>query len=350
MAESSPATGVLLVGSIPLDSTEEVFRTICKELPGRLNSIPDGETGSRDTYIVWQKDRFPAEARRQLPYADGVDLPADHPGFTPDSIKPTGYDGPALESYQKFADLKSQGVIPGHMRFQVCLPHPLDCIQFYLRDEHHAELGEYYTQRMRETLSRILANIPADQLAIQWDIAMLCPSIECTIKGREPVIPKQFVSPPLDPLKEGYLAHLVPLVDMIPPQVRVGLHLCYGDLNHTHSIEPEDTAILTDVATTAVKMITRPVHWVHLPVPKSRDDAAYFAPLRNLDIGSAAALYLGLVHADDDEGTRKRIATARAAGVRDFGVATECGFGRTPREQLDGLFRISREVSAPVVN
>ena len=349
MAEIRPTTGVHLVGSVPLSSAEEVFKTACKELPGRLKSVPDGETSARDNYIVWQKDRFPEEARRKLPFADGVDLPADHPGFTADSIKPTGYDDAALASYKKFADLKTQGVIPNHVRFQVCLPHPFDSIHFFLRPEYHAGLGEIYRQRMLESVSRIISNIPADQLAIQWDMALLQPMIEYNIKGREPVVPKEFVTSSMAPLKEGYIAQLVPLIEIIPREVKVGIHLCYGDLNHRHLIEPEDTAILTDVANTTVKMVSRPLNWVHLPVPKSRDDAAYFAPLKNLNMHKDTVLYLGLVHADDAEGTKKRIATAQAAGIRDFGVATECGFGRTPVEQLDGILQISRDVSAPVV-
>ncbi len=40
-------TGVLLVGSMPLSSVEEVFTEACAALPGRLHCIPDGEKGSR---------------------------------------------------------------------------------------------------------------------------------------------------------------------------------------------------------------------------------------------------------------------------------------------------------------
>jgi hypothetical protein len=66
-----------------------------------------------------------------------------------------------------------------------------------------------------------------------------------------------------------------------------------------------------------------------MPVPRHRDDDAYFAPLRDLDIGEAK-LYLGLVHHTDGvEGARRRLATARKY-ITGFGIATECGFGRRP--------------------
>lgn len=53
--------GVLLVGGIPLSSAAEVFTRTAALLPGRLQFIPDGETGVRDSYITWQIDRFPKE-------------------------------------------------------------------------------------------------------------------------------------------------------------------------------------------------------------------------------------------------------------------------------------------------
>jgi len=46
--------GVLLVGSIPLASCEEVFQRMAAELGDRVDRIPDGETGPRSDWIVWQ--------------------------------------------------------------------------------------------------------------------------------------------------------------------------------------------------------------------------------------------------------------------------------------------------------
>jgi hypothetical protein len=50
-------------------------------------------------------------------------------------------------------------------------------------------------------------------------------------------------------------------------------------------------------------------------------------------------LYLGLVHPNDEEGTKRRIRAVGEAGVEmTFGVATECGLGRTPVGELDSIF------------
>ena len=46
--------GVHLVGSVPLENAEQVFRTANDILGSRLRRIPDGETGVRTNWIGWQ--------------------------------------------------------------------------------------------------------------------------------------------------------------------------------------------------------------------------------------------------------------------------------------------------------
>lgn len=47
-------TGAHLVGSVPLADAAEVFRAVGGALGDRLRRIPDGETGPRADWIVWQ--------------------------------------------------------------------------------------------------------------------------------------------------------------------------------------------------------------------------------------------------------------------------------------------------------
>jgi hypothetical protein len=70
---------------------------------------------------------------------------------------------------------------------------------------------------------------------------------------------------------------------------------------------------------------------------------SYPAPLSQLYpalIEHGCELVLGLVHAQDLEGTRERIAESRKLAPA-FGVATECGMGRTPLDQIADLMAIS---------
>lgn len=53
-AASYVALGAQLVGSVPLANAETVFRTLSAGLGDRLRRLPDGETGPRADWIVWQ--------------------------------------------------------------------------------------------------------------------------------------------------------------------------------------------------------------------------------------------------------------------------------------------------------
>jgi hypothetical protein len=83
---------------------------------------------------------------------------------------------------------------------------------------------------------------------------------------------------------------------------------------------------------------------MHMPVPAERDDDAFYAPLSALKLRPETELYLGLVHdTDGTEGTLRRIAAARRH-VNDFGVATECGFGRRPAESVPALIDLHAKI------
>ena len=149
-------------------------------------------------------------------------------------------------------------------------------------------------------------------------------------------------------VKTEILKRLVRLGNRVPSSVELGYHLCYGDAGHKHFKEPEDTAHLVEVANALSRGVERTVNWIHMPVPRERTDDAYFATLQHLHLQPETELYLGLVHMTDGvDGTRPRIATAQRV-IADFGVATECGFGRRPPETIPGLLLIHREVAGPI--
>src|SRR6185437_15922178 len=123
-------------------------------------------------------------------------------------------------------------------------------------------------------------------------------------------------------------------------------HFCYGDPGHKHIIEPKDTGLMVDFANQLRDAIKRPITWIHMPVPRDRSDDAYFTPLKGLRLGPETELYLGLIHLTDGvEGAKRRIAAAKRAAA-DFGIATECGFGRRPPETIPLLMELHRDVAA----
>lgn len=123
-------------------------------------------------------------------------------------------------------------------------------------------------------------------------------------------------------------------------------------MEHKHWMEP---ASLRAVADRGLELLARTSHriwYFHCPVPLSAMPhlAIYLAPLKDLypalrDHG--CELYLGLIHAGDLEGTKARIAEAQKVAP-EFGVATECGLGRTPVEDFEGIMETLVEVSGPL--
>ncbi len=336
--------GVHLVGSVPLASAEEVFRTTSSILGKRLRRIPDGETGVRTNWIGWQFMVFESNPHFETIPPD-PDAYAPMPRFklrssvTPGDIRfdQLGYADAAIASYAIFSQLKQAGIIPAHCRFQVSLPTPLAPIAAFVVSEDCAAVEPAYEAAMLAELDRITTAIPQDELAIQWDVAVEFGILE----GAMPTL--------LPNVKTGIIERLIRLGNRVPADVEMGYHLCYGDAGHRHFKEPEDTTKLVEVANAVSAGVTRTINWIHLPVPRNRSDDAYFVPLQNLKLHPETELYLGLVHFTDGvEGTRRRIATAERY-VSQFGVATECGLGRRPPATIPDLLRIHSEVSAPVL-
>ncbi|KAF6236099.1 hypothetical protein HO173_005727 [Letharia columbiana] len=192
-----------------------------------------------------------------------------------------------------------------------------------------------YEESLLAALGRIQDHIPAGDLAVQWDVAQELAYLE-DVASR----PAWFI-----PVKDGILQRVLRLAAAVDESVALGFHLCYGDLGQKHFVEPTDTAVLVDVGNASLKGATRPVDWIHLAVPKSRADAAYFAPLKQLELGTTE-FYLGLLHPEDEEGTRERVKAA-SEFVGTFGLATECGLGRSSQAELDSILRVAKSVTAP---
>jgi hypothetical protein len=203
----------------------------------------------------------------------------------------------------------------------------------YLAPESRAAVEPAYEAQLLAELERVCGGIPHDQLAIQWDTA-----VEFGIL--EGIFPAHLTDP-----RRDIVERLVRLGERVPEAVELGYHRCYGDSGHRHFTQPKDTDLLVSVANAACAGLGRRVDWIHLPVPRERDDAAYFAPLQGLALHAGTDLYLGLVHYTDGlEGTRRRMATA-AQVVEDFGIGTECGLGRRPAETVVPLLRLHREAA-----
>jgi hypothetical protein len=342
----SAASGLAhLIGSVPLASTEEVFRRLSAALGSVLSRMPDGETGERRRWIYWQRtmlERHPAmevdpdAGLLELRQWDGsllrrTDLLRFRPGVDPDSVEfPTGYAEAARASWGVFTRLRGENVVPPGLRFQVCLPTAMSSACMYVSPRAHDDYLRVYERSLLRALQDITAAIPHRDLSIQWDI---CQEVL--------VFENYFPSRPAD-YKTRIFALLERLGSAVPADVELGYHLCYGSPADQHLVMPTDAGVLAELTRAIVAAVRRPLDFIHLPVPRERTDAAYFAPLRGLRLPERTRLYLGLIHHGDAEGDRRRMDTARTAVGGGFGVATECGWGRGEPARLDGLLESHR--------
>jgi hypothetical protein len=347
MIASTRQRPVHLVGSVPLANAEAVFRTASAILGERVKRLPDGETGVRTGWIRWQRAVFARTSGLEPVPVGGDDFRGPEPLYRPTShvaLRPgvtaseiafddLGYADAALASYETFARLKAEGAIPPATRFLVCLPTPLAPVTVFVAPASRAAVEPAYEAQLLAEVARICAAIPHDQLAIQWDTA-----VEFGIL--EGVWPTHLADPPRE-----IVDRLVRLGERVPDDVELGYHLCYGEAGHRHFVQPRDAGRLVEVANGICAGVGRPVHWIHLPVPRDRDDAAYYAPLGNLALHPETELYLGLVHLTDGvAGTRRRMAAA-ARVVEGFGIATECGLGQRPAETVEPLLAVHRDAA-----
>jgi hypothetical protein len=252
------------------------------------------------------------------------------PGIDPESASfDTGYDRAAIQSYNIFSRLRREGVIPRHIRFQVSLPTPMASGYMYVSPKAREAYLPVYERALLSALGRIAGAIPAEDLAIQWDV---CQEVL--------VFENYFLERPAD-YKAQIVAELVRLGDAVPATVEMGYHLCYGSPQDEHLVQPNDTAILAEIMNGIGVATRRHIDFLHAPVPKLRNDGAYFAPLADWRRRPETRLYLGLIHFDDREGDAARIAAARRI-IPDFGIASECGWGRTDPARVPGLLSSHR--------
>jgi hypothetical protein len=231
-----------------------------------------------------------------------------------------GYARDALNSYFVFQTLKEKGVLPPRLRFQVSMPMVNSVLppRIFPDQNDLAKIRPGYEAALRAELATIIDNIPASELAIQWDCSTEIQDAYGGIPGY-----------PLQGSIERNLTQVRNLSPHIPREVALGYHFCFGTLGGWPRFQPDDLGQAVELANGFVKASGRKVDWIHLPV-LDRSDDAFFAPLNDLQ-PQGARVYLGMIH--NMAGFKPRLQTARKY-LADFGLGAYCGFGRLPASDL----------------
>jgi methionine synthase II (cobalamin-independent) len=323
---------VHLVGSIGLDTVPEVLRTAGKLLGKRLRRMPDGEPGGRRLWISWQypllrANPFLQVSSRPPENATGFPLLCLANGVGPGDIRfgELGYAREARASYEDFRTARKAGDLPKSVRFQVSLPTPLAVISAFCPGRDMVVIERAYEKAMVREVKEICTAIPHKDLCLQWDVCLEMLMWDGQMKRW---------TPPFADLEGEILTRMKRISAPVPTAVELGIHLCYGDWEGKHFIQPLDAGRMVDLTNALVKTIAHPLAYVHLPVPIDRTDDAFFRPLHALKLRPGTELYLGVVHAADGvEGVKKRIAAA-SPYVTGFGIATECGMARARKPDV----------------
>ena len=177
---------LLLVGSIPLSSAEQVFRTCAETVGDLVDCLPDGEYDERIWWVNQQAWRV------FHPHPDITTLKRPRPIDGVEQWKPVSvedywkfklgdgvtelrfdnltYADAAIESYDDFRRLRDEKVIPRDVRFQVCVPMTNSAIDCFFDDpDEYPILNAAYEDAMRREIERMVENIPPEDLVIQWD-------------------------------------------------------------------------------------------------------------------------------------------------------------------------------------
>jgi hypothetical protein len=332
---------LLLVGSIPLDTPQEVFEAFGAPLGKYLATMPDGEVGPRRHWISRVHYQVLAAhpeleiVQRPAPDENGVERQfprnaGDAWWFkVKEGVKQVrfgdpgwrlGYARDAVNSYFVFRTMKDKGVLPAHLRFQVSIPMVNSVLppRIFPDQNDLAKIRPGYEAATRAEIAKIVEKIPAHELAIQWDCST-------ELQDSYGVIPGY----PIEGAVERNLGEVRNLSPHIPEQVALGYHLCFGTLGGWPRFQPDDLGQAVKLANAVIAASGRKVDWIHIPV-LDRSDDAFFAPLKDLQ-PKGARVYLGAIHTMS--GFAERIATARKY-LSGFGLGAYCGFGRMPPSQL----------------
>jgi hypothetical protein len=342
---ASVGNNLLLVGSVPLDTVEEVMRVFGGALARHLPAVPDGEVGERRSWVnrlsyqIFSGHQDLETIRRPKPN-DGVEqlLPRSRDEAWQFRVRPgvervrfgnpgsrLGYARDAVSSYFVFRTLREKGIFPAGLRFQISMPMVNSVVRplYFPEPTDLPRIRPGYEEAIAAELAAILAKVPNEDLAIQWDCSWEVSAVHGTAKHI--------------PGESELATHVLPigrLSENIPDAVQLGFHFCFGTFGGWPAFSPPDLGHTVRLVNAVVAGARRRVDWVHIPTLDTVDEA-FYAPLAGLDV-KHTRVYLGAIH--NMATLQRRVEIARKF-VPEFGLAAYCGFGRTPPRELPQILR-----------
>ena len=271
-----------LVGSIGLDSVEEVFRTVGKMFGRRLRRVPDGEPGPRRLWVSFQ---YPLLRSSPFLRPDPSGEVRKTSGF-PQALPGRGRRSRRGAFRRTRLCARGARVLSRLLRRRALRRVAAGCaLPGLSADAHGRDLcvlhaarsardRDAYEKAMLREVERLCRGIPHDDLCIQWDFCH-----EMIILDGQP----QDHFPTVKASMDDIMARMRRICAPIPADVELGIHLCYGDFGARHLIEPVDAGKMVEVANAMARSIEHKLAYIHMPVPIERTDDDYYRPLQDLE-------------------------------------------------------------------
>ena len=179
-----PPSSVHFNGSVNLPDGETVMQEISSRIPAGVTRMTDGETGDRNYWILFQIQKFLAMPEfESVTVGQAYETDPDAPempqlrlaeGASADTISwpNLGYADAYAESFEIFDRLQQAGTIAPGVRLQVQYPTPLASMGGTFVPEDMAAVHASYERALFADLDDLLARLPHDRVAVQWDVAV----------------------------------------------------------------------------------------------------------------------------------------------------------------------------------
>lgn len=346
----------LLLGSMPFLHEQDAMTKAMQIFGDSLISLPDGEigekseeypNGNRSAWIMnlidsclkdtenWDTlddgergaDGFP------LTYQAMVKLQPKHTVKEINEHLNFGYLDYFKQNYPIFQQLRKEYGLP-ELKFQVGIPTGLAIGLSMLRPLQAFRYQEAFNRRLAYEVNQII-NIADNDIVIQIEAPA-----ELSLAQQ---LPK---------MMNGIAVNsLLSLLAMIDTTAIMGLHLCWGDLNHkavTHAKTLEKMVHFTN------KLIqkwpeTHQLEYVHFPLAEGEIPPAlemeYYKPLKYIHLPERIRFVAGFIHEgrslEESKVILKHIESVRAHTVD---IACSCGLGRRNPDTAMHLLKLTQQL------
>lgn len=332
----TPTRAAHLVGSTPFRDADEALDIFFERLGPLLRTVPDGETGERQNWIMGLLDSF----------AQHPDLEIARPGDWSDYDKTPryrvrkghrltserldlGYLRHFSESWPRYQARRAaaNGALAPGLRFQVGVPGDLDLAAFTFGNPL---LALRHRSAFRNATLRDIRAIHAqagDQVVYQLELAF------------EQIVLTTVPAALVRPAAAFFGAGVARLVGGAPAGSRWGMHLCLGDMNHRSMGRLDDVRRIVALSNAITDRwpAGRHLDFMHVPLAAAVEpppaELSFYAPLARLRLPAETRFIGGFVH-EDRTLTEQRALLAELDRLlgRPVDVACSCGLGRRDRE------------------